>query len=358
MKRYPLNGWLKTLPERLPLEEDLPGILKSAFYLHVINTQQKFYAYSVEEIEIDEELFQTIETNWFCIKDCVHDDKRFIGVFINQDGLLQIFYSGGDTYSVSAFSKNEKEIIQLKELLSKKEEQKQQGVFTLLTRYGDLHLSKIGEIDSPLIESNYAPSVIDGMKHVVEDLKKQTPCGRLIIFDGPPGTGKTYCVQSLLSSGIEALFILIPSGTLNNNSIPKLLELLTEKKDEDGRPIVLIIEDADEYLAARASDNLSTLTALLNFTAGIYADVLNIRVICTTNAPIEALDSAVTRASRLCRRIEVPLLSWEQANTVYTRLTNRPGPYKKGFYSLAEVYKETKDPGTASVIKPKGRVGF
>jgi len=64
---------------------------------------------------------------------------------------------------------------------------------------------------------------------------------------------------------------------------------------------------------------------LLNYTDGIMSDLLNIRFIATTNAPHLQIDPALKRAGRLLKHCLVDELAVEQANKIYSRLTEDKG---------------------------------
>ncbi len=50
---------------------------------------------------------------------------------------------------------------------------------------------------------------------------------------------------------------------------------------------MLIVEDADECLVQRGSDNMSTIASVLNISDGILGSILDVRVLATTNAEKE-----------------------------------------------------------------------
>src|SRR6202012_5820336 len=103
-------------------------------------------------------------------------------------------------------------------------------------------------------------------------------------------------------------------------------------------------EDADEAIGKRDRANLSEISALLNFSDGIFGAMMDLRIVCTTNADIEDLDEAVMRPGRLCRRIEVGKLDHVQAETVYKRLGGlQQGLYTRGnVYTLGQVYQDAR----------------
>lgn len=111
------------------------------------------------------------------------------------------------------------------------------------------------------------------------------------------------------------------------------------QRDNECR-LIILLEDADTLLVPRQADNMSDIQTVLNLSDGLLGEALDIRLIATTNAKRVDMDPALKRDGRLCCHIEVPDLSAEHANRVYSRLTQKEGPYK-GPTSLAKVYSDS-----------------
>jgi hypothetical protein len=208
-------------------------------------------------------------------------------------------------------------------------------------------LESVGLAGIPIIEDNYIPGVVEDFEHVVEDLQKDPPCGRIIIFDGEPGTGKTFLVRALLNAVENAMFVMIPAAMVQELAGPNLVGALI-RNHEDEIATILIVEDADECLVKRDGGNMGSISSLLNLSDGILGATLNIRIIATTNAghlkSDEALDEAIMRPGRLCRRINVPPLPRKQAEAVYKRLTGKDRTFPDEM-TVAEVYRAARDEG-------------
>ena len=96
----------------------------------------------------------------------------------------------------------------------------------------------------------------------------------LYLFHGDPGTGKTTYIKHL-SSLVDRDIIYVPTGFVEYLSDPSFLPALLHKKHS-----VLVIEDAEKALLARdPSDSSSIVSAILNITDGIMANVFNIAII-------------------------------------------------------------------------------
>jgi len=234
-------------------------------------------------------------------------------------------------------------------------------VYSLTSRGDNLCLTTIGRIEKPLIRENYNEFVLNEVDHVISDLKNPNPCGKLTIIDGPPGTGKSSLIESLLILD-NLTFIIVPSHQLISWGNPALLNLLLEQKQKNKNQMVFIIEDADECLVNRdnGNSNKNAISTLLNMSDGILGSVLDLRIIVTTNASIQSFDPAIVRDSRLCRRIEIGELSVEMANKVYQRLTNTDKNPFSIPATLAEVYKLSKSPNEEVKQDKKkiAKVGF
>ena len=218
-------------------------------------------------------------------------------------------------------------------------------VYVLVSGQGGPRFQSVGSASLPLELDNYEDNVAEDTRHILKDLETNLPSGRMVIFDGAPGTGKTYLVRGLLSEIKNAMFVLIPPDMVGELTNPSLVKSIVQNHETLGGPTVFIIEDADKCLATRGPDNLHILTNLLNLSDGIIGSLCDIRIICTTNARFEDIEEAVLRPGRLCRRIHIGELTRARAMAIYNRLTGKTIDLKNKEYSLAEVYRFARQDG-------------
>jgi energy-coupling factor transporter ATP-binding protein EcfA2 len=245
-------------------------------------------------------------------------------------------------------------------------------VFAIVRSGSNLKTHQIGYAGVPLERGNYTDQVIADYEYVVQDFNSKSPSGRIVILDGSPGSGKTYLTRSLLMAVPEATFILVPPAMVNSLGAPELLPLLVKNKADYATkgPTILILEDADNCLAPRASDNISYISALLNLGDGIFGSVCDIRVIATTNVPRSEMDTAIMRPGRLSRHINIEALPYEKANEIHQRLISlpfepeaqkeeepslKPRSASKKTWTLAEIYAAARKKGwqPSEIEEPK-----
>lgn len=229
-----------------------------------------------------------------------------------------------------------------KTLVQKKADTKtKNNVYMLSTSPSGLTTAPVGEAVVKFESQNYADEVAQAYHDVVESLRDKEPAGRLVLIDGPPGSGKTYFTRSLIGCVPNTMFILvIPSMVAQiggPNMVPLLLDL---KRNYDS--IVFVLEDADEALAERGSDNMALVSSMLNMTSGTMGDIFKLRVIATTNKQVEGLEQAMLRTGRLQRRISIGELTPKQAEQVYRRLTGNAKAVYDGNPLLCDIYYAAK----------------
>jgi hypothetical protein len=199
-------------------------------------------------------------------------------------------------------------------------------------------------------KDNYTDNVYDDYKYISEDLKKEDPNGRLFIINGPPGTGKTHFIKSLICDTSGKSFILIPlkfSAALDNPDFARLLMREREK------PLIIVLEDADTALVRRGPDNMSAISSLLNYTDGLFGSLLDLRIIATTNAESLDIEPALLRDGRLSRHSFIGPLPADKANKLYQKLTNTSDkPFSKET-TIAEIYGLRKNVQTNSKLQNK-----
>jgi hypothetical protein len=217
-----------------------------------------------------------------------------------------------------------------------------QPVYSLAEGPNGIEVIEVGVAAQSWEEGNYTPDVVEQFKFSVSELQNENPTGRLILVYGEPGTGKTFFICGLINEVLDAIFVLIPSHMVEDLAGPKLIPMLIRARalSDSDKPIVLVIEDADKALVPREAGSLASISSLLNISDGIVGRTLNLRVVCTTNAKETEIDPALMRAGRLSTKIEIGLLSKEQAQEVFFRVSEGETCVEfEGPVPLAEVYR-------------------
>ncbi|MEM1215856.1 MAG: AAA family ATPase [Bacteroidota bacterium] len=171
----------------------------------------------------------------------------------------------------------------------------------------------------------------------------------LILFHGPPGTGKTSYIKHLLDKHNERNFIFIPNDFVNELLQPDFISFLITSKNS-----ILVIEDAEKVITSRenASTN-SVVSTILQLTDGLFSDYLNIKIICTFNTSIEKVDKALFRKGRMIAFYEFKALSLDKTNALRKSLDQGEGNEPM---TLAEIFNLDKESFEDS---SKGkRIGF
>jgi hypothetical protein len=286
--------------------------------------------------------------------------------FQNSTGLVAVETAGSDETSVTVGVRLFSEDIfqRIRTFCNdhlKQHDRKGGVVFALMREGGSLQLKRLGKAEVALERDNYTDAALAGIDYVKQDLAAVDPSGRLSIFSGPPGTGKTHIIKALL--GLESCtFILIQSSYAELIGGPEFLPILYRAHEDTSMPLVIVLEDGDNAVAKRDADNASAVSALLNVSDGIIGSLLDIRVVVTSNVDRVRIDPALTRAGRLSRHVEVAPLPFEKAEAIYRKLMQGPAdaaplPRKSQPYTLAEIYAQARGSGW---IPPKDekRLGF
>jgi hypothetical protein len=160
----------------------------------------------------------------------------------------------------------------------------------------------------------------------------------LSIFEGRPGTGKTFYLRHLTGVLKEShRFYFIPTSTMGVLSKPEFIGFWAgQRRIHADRKFVVILEDSDAALMTRGADNREQVSAILNLSDGMLADFLRLQIICTINCSAADIDPALLRPGRmLCHRV-FGRLDYAQAARLAESL-GRKLPAARD-YSLAEVF--------------------
>lgn len=178
------------------------------------------------------------------------------------------------------------------------------------------------------VRRNYSGSTVKAMDWLVGLQTPTTVRGRLLLWHGPAGTGKTTAATCLMTEWLPwcdthivtdpEQFFMAPDYLLEvsrRNGRMGLDEPLP-RMDEAWPKLwkLIICEDADEYLRSDARQRSGpALGRLLNLTDGLMGRGSDAIVLLTTNDDLGRLHPAVTRPGRCMADVDFPALTASEA---------------------------------------------
>jgi hypothetical protein len=200
------------------------------------------------------------------------------------------------------------------------------------------------------IDINYPTITQHALRRVVQ-WETVPPGGKLMLWHGRPGVGKTYAIRTLAwewRSWASFEYVVDPDKLFHEASY--LISVILDQgdnskgtpwdmyKNRGNRWRVLLLEDTGELLTLDAKkESGQGLSRLLNVVDGLIGQGQRVMILITTNEEIGVLHPAVIRPGRCVANIEFESFSpldiqrWQQAhNTQVSGVGARP--------TLAELY--------------------
>jgi hypothetical protein len=191
------------------------------------------------------------------------------------------------------------------------------------------------------IASNYASETRLALERLMA-LRPEQDGGRLMLWHGAPGTGKTHALRAMAWAWREwcDVHYITDPETFFGEKPSYMLRLLMANDDPDPadeRWRLLVLEDTGELMRVDAKDHVGQgLSRLLNLVDGMIGQGFPVLVLVTTNEPLGALHAAVARPGRCMSNVEFAPLPVAQA-TAWLRARGAE-QISAGKLTLAECY--------------------
>jgi hypothetical protein len=182
-----------------------------------------------------------------------------------------------------------------------------------------------------MIQDNYVGGTHAALDHLMRAFRPDGS-GQLLLWDGPPGTGKTSALRALIwqwRAWCAAEYIVDPE-VLFGAQPSYLVSVLLRDDDEGARadegdapqPLwrLLILEDSGEFLTMDAKARTGqALSRFLNVVDGLIGQGLRVLVLVTSNEALGRLHPAVSRPGRCIQKIRFQPFTTMEANAWLAR---------------------------------------
>ena len=170
------------------------------------------------------------------------------------------------------------------------------------------------------VAAGYAAQTSERVERLLE-LEPPVTGGRLLLWFGEPGTGKTHALRAVAHQwrhwcGVHGIG---DPDRLLNGEMAYLQEVMTAPDFESSRERdwkLIVLEDAGELLSIDARERAGQgLSRLLNASDGLLGLGSKSLFLITTNEPLGEIHPAVHRPGRCLSEIEFSLLAPGEANS-------------------------------------------
>lgn len=207
----------------------------------------------------------------------------------------------------------------------------------------DIPLRHDGLMDGDSLALHYGEDFLPWHERLLSAYQSK-PTG-ITILEGPPGTGKTSYIRHLMARLKDShRFYFVPSSNLAVLKDSEFVDFWSEQRRwYPERQLAVILEDAEEALLPRRTENRAEVSVLLNITDGLLGEFLRLHVLCTINCTLDQLDPALLRPGRLVARHHFGRLDRNQAAALARTLGKALPEGGQEGYSLAEIFSGQRD---------------